>query len=84
MGLVEVNDFARGLGKNRAYRNVSVSVYACSCVPLGISCVSVWGGGCYKFVKEVRAKKEKVSLSEENKRDWKSAIIVLEITKWER
>lgn len=33
-----------------------VSVYACLCIPVGISCVSVWRWGRSKFGREVRAK----------------------------
>lgn len=56
MGSVEVNDFPLGLGMNRGHIGMClpVSVYACSCIPLGISCVSMWRWGCSEFVGEVR------------------------------
>ncbi len=56
MGSVEVNDFPLGLGMNRGHTGMClpVSVYACSCIPLGISCVSMWRWGRSKFGREVR------------------------------
>lgn len=84
MGAVEVKDFRFSLGMNSGHSGMPASVYWCSCIPLGNSCVSMWREGGSKFGRKVEANSLlrwlKISLSEENKRDWKSAIIMLEIT----
>ena len=84
MGSVEVNDFPFSLGMNRGHTGM------CARLPLGISRVSSVEVGpplTSEKGKSERARRKEgkeVSPSEENERDWKSAITALEITKWER
>lgn len=69
MGSVEVNDFPLGLGMNRGHTGMCLCVFV----------VCQRGGGANFKKREVDSKKER-----KNKHDWKSAITVLEIMKWER
>lgn len=53
MGSVEVNDFPLSLGMNRGHTGMCLSVSACSCIPVGIPCVSAWRWSRSKFGREV-------------------------------